>query len=74
MRWYKTKIGETRIKKKFLLVPRRINNETRWLEFATIEQERVQMVRLSENLIPYPHPAWRNVRFIDELNTYPNKR
>ena len=47
MRWIKKKnntaiehyyVGDTRIIKKFLFVPKCINNEYRWLEFANIKQ------------------------------------
>lgn len=34
MRWEKPKIGEMRVVKKFLLFPKRIDNECRWLEFV----------------------------------------
>ena len=39
MRWKKNKVGDFRIVRRFLLFPRTINYETRWLEFATIKQQ-----------------------------------
>ena len=37
MRWRKKVLeeGETRVKRGFLFFPKTINNETRWLEYAT---------------------------------------
>lgn len=34
----KPKMGETRIKSKFLFLPKKINNQWRWLEKATWEE------------------------------------
>lgn len=39
MRYTKLIIGTTRIKSHFLLFPKTINGETRWLEKATYEQK-----------------------------------
>lgn len=40
MRWKNKeyKPGDTRIISRLLLFPRRINNETRWLEYAKVNQ------------------------------------
>ncbi len=40
MRWTNPKLGEQRMIRKFLFFPRRIENETRWLEWASIRQRR----------------------------------
>ena len=39
MKWKTPKSGDKRIVSKFLLFPREINNEVRWLEKVKIEQE-----------------------------------
>ena len=39
MRWNTYKHGEIRIINTFLLFPKTINGETRWLEFALIKQQ-----------------------------------
>ncbi len=42
MKWAhapQAKYGDSRVIRRFLLVPRSIHPETRWLEFATIRQE-----------------------------------
>ncbi len=39
MRWHRPKTGDTRIIKKFLLLPKTIGNQTRWLEWANIVQK-----------------------------------
>lgn len=44
MRWTKSvppKIGDTRIIKKFLFLPKRIGVDIRWLEFAYVFQQYV---------------------------------
>lgn len=38
MRWKSPRIGDSRVLKKFLLFPRKINNEYRWFETVYIEQ------------------------------------
>lgn len=38
MRWYSAEVGDTRIVYRFLFFPRKINNQTRWLESAYIRQ------------------------------------
>ena len=70
MRWFKKKkgdvrIGDVRIKEKFLFLPCRIGNEVRWLERAKIYQE----VKEGYALGPYlsgPYLYWDNVKFIDD--------
>jgi len=38
MRWKRPKEGQRRIKSQFLLFPKTIRGETRWLEFASWEE------------------------------------
>jgi len=57
MKWDHTpepELGDKRIYEKFLLLPLRIGDQTRWLEFTCIEQEYYQC-----RLAPY----WRNVKW-----------
>lgn len=53
--------GSVRYKKKFLLLPVRIGNETRWLERAVIRQT----YRPEWNGIGYTY-AWVNKEFVEE--------
>jgi hypothetical protein len=63
MRWRTAPIAEEkRIIKRFLLFPTSINNQTRWLEFANIEQE----VEVSWCEIGFIYiTSWENIRWID---------
>ena len=38
----KYRVGDERVIKKFLLIPRTIESETKWLEFAEILQEYIE--------------------------------
>lgn len=55
IRWMLPSHGDKRVIKRFLILPLKINDEARWLEFAMIEQ--------------YYHTEylkrWRNERFIN---------
>lgn len=59
MRWIKKtpKTGYVRVIKKFLFLPLTLNNETRWLEFATIMQVYVTHY--------YMDSEWVSKEFID---------
>jgi len=55
MRWARnssTKIGNIRFIRRFLFLPITIKNETRWLEFAVIEQK-------------HDDNKWRNTLFLN---------
>lgn len=39
MRWKRPRKYDTRVIKRFLLLPRKLRGEVRWLEWACIEQE-----------------------------------
>lgn len=39
MKWKKPRIGDIRIRKGFLLLPKTINGETRWLKWAVWKEE-----------------------------------
>ena len=54
MRWYKPELGERRTVRKFLWFPKRLHRETRWLEFAWIEQ------CYDRNPFGFRETAWRN--------------
>lgn len=56
MRWQNKVKGERRIKTKFLLFPLTISRETRWLEYATME----------EKYCDYALRKWIPIKFIDE--------
>ena len=58
-------IGDTRIKSWYALIPVTINNERRWLEKVTVEQEYAHnIVRIYD--LPYPTKGWFNLRFVEE--------
>lgn len=42
------KEGQTRTRRKFLLIPRSFDGETRWLEFAKIREDYVQYLVVEE--------------------------
>jgi hypothetical protein len=50
------KIGDKRIKRRFLLFPLCINGETRWLEIATWQEEYNRMI---DSLHPSGYPTFR---------------
>ena len=47
MKWKVSKIGDVRIIQKFLLFPRRINNEMLWLETISIKQQYISCIGFS---------------------------
>ena len=55
MRWHKPEIGERQTIRRFLWIPRNIRRETRWLEFAWIEQ------CYDRNPFGFRKTAWRDV-------------
>jgi len=61
----KLKEGQTRTIKKFLWLPLRLKNETRWMEFATINQETYNQIIYP---IEYGSPShtikWINKSFV----------
>ena len=55
--------GESRIVKKFLLIPRKFDDETRWLEYAYILESVRDVSSISERS---PNFKWRELAFSDE--------
>jgi hypothetical protein len=37
MKWTKIKIGDQKIKRKFAILPIKVNDEVRWLEWVTVK-------------------------------------
>lgn len=58
------KVGDKRTVSRFLLFPLEINNEIRWLEHATWEEERITIVRFFE-VVAYPEDIWSETRWIN---------
>lgn len=56
-------IGDQRIIKKFLWLPKAIGNEVRWLEKVKIKQELRQYVILDEHF--HPSNRWEDLEFIE---------
>ena len=61
MRIKRARRGDIRIRRRFLLIPRTNNYETRWLEFATIKEE----YKLVASPDGYPSLMWCEIGFID---------
>lgn len=64
---YDCKIGETRIRKAFLIFPRTIHNEMRWLEIVSWEEEfhvSSSSIIDSGGGVGY----WESLRWIDAQN------
>ena len=59
MRWKEPAHGEVRVVKKFLLLKRTFNNETRWLEYADVKEQFYDTVHVSA-------PGWREIGFADD--------
>lgn len=55
MRWRGLCDGDVRIVRKFLLFPKRIGREVRWLEFANIEQK-----------YHFYKFYWADIRYVDQ--------
>lgn len=61
----KPPIGALRTCTAFLVLPKCINNEVRWLEYATWEERRVELARYVEPGIVIPYTTWRAVGWLD---------
>ena len=62
MRWKEPKPKDTRVKRKFLIIPRTFNGETRWLEFANIKEEYCEFVDFGDCV---PGWGWCEMGFAD---------
>lgn len=62
MRYKDPNPHDTRIKKRFLILPKKINGETRWLEFATWEESYCHEKYYSRTI------KWNVIRWIDNDN------
>lgn len=62
MRWVlrKIEVGDTRIIRRFLLLPRKIDGEIRWLEVVRIKQ-----VRRKSYEFFIPDITWHDVEFVN---------
>jgi len=65
MKWFNEieqypKYGDKRIITKFALLPIRIDNETRWLQMVTIDQEYI-----TGGASAVIYAAWENRKFVD---------
>lgn len=59
--------GDTRAKRRFLLIPKIIQRELRWMEWASWEEEATSMVRLApgcEVKIHYTYIKWIAQRWL----------
>jgi hypothetical protein len=65
LRWSfkKPRVGEKRIIKKFLFLPKTIKGETRWLEWVTIEQ---QYLDSPGDIIIIDCPVWIDIDWIND--------
>lgn len=67
IKWKKAKReGDTKIVRKFLIIPLTLNRETRWLERATVEYVCRKVRKYSDDYgIFYYVLRWKPERFID---------
>lgn len=61
-------LGDRRHKSSFLLFPKRIGKETRWLERATWTQEWITEWRYGHGAVPirFQVDLWRNIMWSDD--------
>jgi len=62
MRWIKPEIGSTRIVKKFLIFPKTINEDTRWLETVYYRQAYVYDTRACQG----DNLWWADMEWVDD--------
>ena len=67
MRWIKPKPknGDTKIKKKFAILPIKIKDETRWLEWVTVLYQYHTFKWFSKD---YAESGWFPEEFIDNID------
>lgn len=70
MRWNKPKSGDTKIKRKFALLPITIGKETRWMEWVTVRYEFSDWNLYRDPVMRkiYRRYGWFECEFIDEPN------
>lgn len=54
------KLGDTNIYNTFLIFPRRINNETRWLEKATIKERYIEKYNPGDYGESFYYNGWQD--------------
>lgn len=66
MRKFLPKEGDTRIKTKFLILPKIINHERRWLEIASYKQQ-VSIVKIlyDASSVEYVY-GWKDIEWINK--------
>lgn len=57
--------NSTRIIKRFLIIPRKIKDEYRWLEFVKIKQNITQEKRVTDMASYYYEYVWTDLEWID---------
>lgn len=64
------KVGDERVVEKFLLFPKVINEEMRWLETVKILQKYVNEHGINQDRIGFYFESksfWKDIRFVDDL-------
>jgi len=64
------KVGDERVVEKFLIFPKTINDEMRWLETAKILQQYVNEHGINQDNIGFYFESklfWKDIRFVDDL-------
>lgn len=61
MRWIKTRYGDEKIKRKFAILPIKVDDEVRWLEWVTVKYT----YYVNRDCVA----GWHATEFIDEVNT-----
>ena len=68
MRWIEPKDGDIKIKKKFAILPIKINGETRWFEWVTVKYQYYEKVAVWSNGRCRFVTGWLPEEFIDDIN------
>lgn len=64
MRWKTKQFKDTRIKRKFLFIPRNFDDETRWLEFSKIREDYIQCISIEDWGVDFVY-RWCETGFAD---------
>lgn len=68
MKFKRPELGKSRVRRRFLLFPKRIGGETRWLELATWKEEVAYRVDRQSRV--YEGWTWKPVCWIDRKGPF----
>ena len=64
MKWVEPAIGQTRVKTRFLFLPKKIQKTTRWLELARWTQ--IYESRYNSSRKRNDKPRWHNLQWVED--------